>query len=265
MATWCRARRSPVSPSERAPRRTTSSSSRTMTQRAARSRRSSRSIPVPGALDVLLAPEFLEVGRAIELGFPSPARTTIIASSHRLYAIHEKMAIGRAIYPAEDLSTAARAFSRTADRLRRAGRSPASTGTEANAVLLGALAASGVLPVSEAAYRKAIEAKGVQVAANLKGFDVGLARARAVIVDGRRPSWRRGPSRGASVDPPGGFAGEVAALPGAPPRRRERSAGPSHRLSGRQRMPVATSRTWRPSWTATRNWLDSSRAGSRCG
>jgi hypothetical protein len=32
--------------------------------------------PVPGALDVLLAPEFLEVGRAIELGFPSPARTT---------------------------------------------------------------------------------------------------------------------------------------------------------------------------------------------
>ena len=30
--------------------------------------------PVPGALDVLLAPEFLEVGRAIENGMPSPAR-----------------------------------------------------------------------------------------------------------------------------------------------------------------------------------------------
>jgi len=33
--------------------------------------------PVPGALDVLLAPELLEVGRAIEAGFASPSRTTI--------------------------------------------------------------------------------------------------------------------------------------------------------------------------------------------
>ncbi len=168
--------------------------------------------PVPGDLDVLLAPELLEVGRAIELGFASPARTTIIASSHRLYSIHEKIVTGRGIYPAEDLLTAARAFSRTLiafDALALAREH----GTEANAVLLGALAASEVLPVSEAAYRKAIEAKGVQVAANLKGFDVGLARARAVIVDGLDPRGVAGPSRGASVDPPGGFADEVSALP----------------------------------------------------
>jgi len=55
--------------------------------------------PVPGALDVLLAPEMLEVGRAIELGIPTPERTTIIASTHRLFSIHEKMATGRAIHP----------------------------------------------------------------------------------------------------------------------------------------------------------------------
>src|SRR6185295_7870252 len=55
--------------------------------------------PVPGALDVLVAPEFMEVGRMIEQGFVSPSRTTVICSTHRLLSIHEKIATGRAIYP----------------------------------------------------------------------------------------------------------------------------------------------------------------------
>ena len=63
--------------------------------------------PVPGALDVLVAPEFMEVGRMIELGFVSPARTTVIASTHRLLSIHEKIATGRAIYPQDGLRRAA--------------------------------------------------------------------------------------------------------------------------------------------------------------
>ena len=128
--------------------------------------------PVPGALDVLLAPELLEVGRAIEAGFASPSRTTIIASTHRLYSIHEKMPPGEAIYPSERILAAARAFSRRFvgfDALAVAREH----GTEVNAVLLGALAAADVLPISAGAFRKAIERKGVQVASNLKGFEVG--------------------------------------------------------------------------------------------
>ncbi|OGL00532.1 MAG: hypothetical protein A3I14_13710 [Candidatus Rokubacteria bacterium RIFCSPLOWO2_02_FULL_73_56] len=130
--------------------------------------------PVPGALDVLLAAEFLEVGRSIELGFPSPARTTIVASTHRLYSIHEKIPTGNGIYPIADLQAAARAFARTLyafDALALAREH----GTEANAVLLGALAGSGALPVRPEAFRAAIERKGVQVEANLRGFDAGLA------------------------------------------------------------------------------------------
>src|SRR5437867_10163637 len=69
--------------------------------------------PIPGALDVLLAPEFLEVGRAIELGFPSPSRTTIVASTHRLYSIHEKITTAGTLYPAADVAAAARAMART--------------------------------------------------------------------------------------------------------------------------------------------------------
>src|SRR5207237_3284803 len=118
--------------------------------------------PVPGALDVLLAPELLEVGRMIELGFPSPTRTTVIASTHRLYSIHEKVAIGNALYPTERLLDAARAFSRELhafDALALAREH----GTEVNAILLGALAGSGVMPMRLEAYRAAIRAKGVQV------------------------------------------------------------------------------------------------------
>ena len=128
--------------------------------------------PVPGALDVLLAPEFLEVGRSIELGFPSPARTTIISSTHRLYSIHEKIVTGRGIYPFEKLQAAARAFSKRLiafDALALAREH----GTEANSVLLGALAGSGALPLTTAAFREAIRSKGVQVEANLRGFDAG--------------------------------------------------------------------------------------------
>ncbi|MBI4593830.1 MAG: indolepyruvate oxidoreductase subunit beta family protein [Candidatus Rokubacteria bacterium] len=129
--------------------------------------------PIPGALDVLLAPEFLEVGRAIEQGVPSPGRTTIITSTHRVYSIHEKTATGHRIYPADRLEAAARAFSRAFigfDALAVAREHD----TEVNAVLLGALAASGALPVPPEAYRAAIERRGIQVAPNVKGFEVGL-------------------------------------------------------------------------------------------
>jgi indolepyruvate ferredoxin oxidoreductase, beta subunit len=166
--------------------------------------------PVPGALDVLLAPEFLEVGRSIELGFPSPGRTTIIASTHRLYSIHEKIVTGRGIYPIEKLQAAARAFSKRLiafDALALAREH----GTEANAVLLGALAGSSALPLGAEAYREAIRAKGVQVDANLRGFEAGFAVATAGPAAGARegsrgfgtplaPDPSRAPAAGPAVD-----------------------------------------------------------------
>jgi len=162
--------------------------------------------PVPGALDVLLAPELLEVGRAIEAGFASPSRTTIIASTHRLYSIHEKMPPAGAIYPSERLLEAARAFSRRFigfDALAVAREQD----TEVNAVLLGALAAADVLPVGPDAFRKAIERKGVQVASNLKGFEIGADLVRA---DAGRPG--AAPIAAVPVADPG-LAAEGAGVP----------------------------------------------------
>jgi indolepyruvate ferredoxin oxidoreductase beta subunit len=162
--------------------------------------------PVPGALDVLVAPEFLEVGRMIELGFVSPARTTVIASTHRLFSIHEKIATGRAIYPHEGLQRAAEAAARRLvafDALALAREHA----TEANAVLLGALAGSGAVPISEAAFRKAIEAKGVAVKSNLAGFDLGLSLASGTAAAGRTPAGAP------SLDTPLALGAPAGALP----------------------------------------------------
>jgi indolepyruvate ferredoxin oxidoreductase beta subunit len=161
--------------------------------------------PVPGALDVLLAPEFLEVGRAIEQGIPSAVRTTIIASRHRLFSIHEKVATGRAVYPVEQLEAAARAFARVLiafDALALARQHD----TEVNAVLLGALAASGALPIRPEAYRAAVEDKGIGVDANLRGFEVGWELGRTGGAAPRAATPRT--LRQAPV-----FADRVAALP----------------------------------------------------
>jgi indolepyruvate ferredoxin oxidoreductase beta subunit len=159
--------------------------------------------PVPGALDVLVAPDLLEVGRMIELGFVSPSRTTVICSTHRLLSIHEKIATGRAIYPQADLQRAAEAAARRLvafDALSLAREH----GTETNAILLGALAASRVLPIPDAAFRGAIERKGVAVKSNLAGFELGLALGRAAEGGGQSSaSVARDAAEGSDVSSPG--------------------------------------------------------------
>jgi indolepyruvate ferredoxin oxidoreductase beta subunit len=166
--------------------------------------------PVPGALDVLVAPEFLEVGRAIELGFVSPDRTVVVASTHRLYTIHEKIATGRAIFPSDQLASAARASARAViafDALAVAREHR----TEANAVLLGALAGSGATPIGADAYREAIRRKNVMVDSNLKGFEIGLGLGRP---DAAIPAPPALPAPG--LDGAGErFAAELAGLPQA--------------------------------------------------
>src|SRR5881392_4254779 len=51
-------------------------------------------MPLPGDVDVVLASELMEAGRAVARGLVTPDRTTLIASTHRVYAISEKSAMG---------------------------------------------------------------------------------------------------------------------------------------------------------------------------
>ena len=132
--------------------------------------------PTAGDVDLLIAPEFLELGRAIEQGFVSPDQTTAIASTHRIYSIYEKMPVGDGLYPQADLLAAARAFSLRLiafDTLELAQRNGLK---EINAIILGAVAASRVLPLREESYVKAIERHGIAVETNLRAFRLGLAQ-----------------------------------------------------------------------------------------
>src|ERR1700689_1344335 len=47
-------------------------------------------MPVPGEVDVVIASELMEAGRAVQRGLVTPDRTTLIASTHRVYSMIEK-------------------------------------------------------------------------------------------------------------------------------------------------------------------------------
>ena len=53
--------------------------------------------PIPGDVDLVIAGEMAETGRAIEKGFVTPNVSTLIASSHRVYSMPEKEALGDGI------------------------------------------------------------------------------------------------------------------------------------------------------------------------
>ncbi len=139
----------------------------------------------PGEVDLVVASELLEATRAVAQGFVTPERTVLLASSARVFTIDEKAAAGDGRLDAQAMADIARRCSRLAiiaDFTAIAAQAQAPL----NAVLLGALAASGVLPVpiSEDAFRAAIRAEGKAVDANLRGFEAGRAPRRTASAQG---------------------------------------------------------------------------------
>ena len=112
--------------------------------------------PCPGDIDAMVASELLEAGRAAENGFVTPDRTTLIAATHRVYATIEKSAMGdgradtaRVLKAAHEMARRPILFDLTRDPRHRA--------LPLNAVLLGALAGAGVLPIADDAFIGAIQ------------------------------------------------------------------------------------------------------------
>lgn len=129
--------------------------------------------PAPGQVDVMIASEFVEAGRAIANGYVTPDRTLLIASTHRVFAIAERSAMGDGRYDTGKLFRAARDFSR--DRiLFDMDDAAKESGSILNAVLLGALAGSGALPIPVDAFEASIRSDGKSVESNLAGFRFGL-------------------------------------------------------------------------------------------
>ena len=129
-------------------------------------------LPTPGNVDLLVASELLEAGRAAQTGMITPDRTTVIASTHRTFAIAEKSAMGDGRFNDERIRRAVRELSRR-HVLTDLGKVAERAGTVLSSVLLGAVAASGALPIPGDRLRAAIERSGIAVEANLRGFDAG--------------------------------------------------------------------------------------------
>ena len=133
-------------------------------------------MPLPGDVDVVLASELMEAGRAVQRGLVTPERTTLIASTHRVYSIAEKTAPGDGRVDSEQLVSHARAAAKRFVSFDMA-RAADEAGSVISAVLFGALAGTGVLPFSRAQFEATIERGGVGVKASLKAFGAAYARA----------------------------------------------------------------------------------------
>ncbi|GAB5375406.1 MAG: indolepyruvate oxidoreductase subunit beta family protein [Acuticoccus sp.] len=135
-------------------------------------------MPAAGDVDVVLAAELMEAGRAIQRGLVTPDRTTLIASSHRAFAVSEKIVPGTGILDGEPVMAAAR---EAAARFLSADLEHAavSNGSVISASLFGALAAAEVLPFPREAFEDTIRRGGKGVAASLRAFAAGYDAVRA--------------------------------------------------------------------------------------
>jgi indolepyruvate ferredoxin oxidoreductase beta subunit len=135
-------------------------------------------MPVPGDVDVVLASELMEAARAIERGFVTPGRTLLITSTHRVFAMTEKIALADGRADSVALLSACRAAARALVAFDMAALAEA-TGSVSSAVMLGALAGSGALPFPRMAFEAAIRRGQVGVKASLAAFAAGFEAAQA--------------------------------------------------------------------------------------
>src|SRR5262245_3258231 len=134
-------------------------------------------MPTPGDVDIVIASELMEAARAVQRGFVTPDRTTLVASTHRVYAMTERIAPGDARAGSSAMLDACRSAAKRFCAFDMAALAEAS-GSVISAVLFGGLAGVEVLPFPRAAFEAAIRRGGVGVAASLAAFAAGLEAAR---------------------------------------------------------------------------------------
>ena len=179
-------------------------------------------MPAAGDVDIVLAAELMEAGRAIQRGFVTPERTTLIASTHRAFATSEKSVPGDGVLADAPVLEAAREasarfVSADLESLAAANRSVIS------ASLFGALAGAGVLPFERAAFEETIRSSGRGVEASLMAFAAGFDAVRG---GGPRSAAIEGTEAARAAQTPVGARLPQAEAP--PPSKRE----PERPLSG---------------------------------
>lgn len=187
--------------------------------------------PSQGDVDILIAAELMEAGRAIMRGFVTPEKTTLIASSHRIAAVSEK------IEPGDGRASSAK-VRETAELASKRfiafdmEKVAVESGSMISASLLGALAGSGALPFPRESYEATVGASGRGVKQSLAAFAGGYDGARG-IAGGASPAATPAPlptSHGvSSVD-----ADRSGKIPAGPDRLVD---GWRHLTAGVDRLP----------------------------
>ena len=135
-------------------------------------------LPMPGDVDVVLASELMEAARAVERDFVTPDRTLLIASTHRVFAMTEKIALADGRVDSAALLSACRTAARQLVAFDMAALADA-TGSVVSAVLFGALAGSGALPMQRTAFEAAIRRGQVGVNSSLAAFAAAFEAAQS--------------------------------------------------------------------------------------
>ncbi|MBI5321228.1 indolepyruvate oxidoreductase subunit beta family protein [Bradyrhizobium sp.] len=170
-------------------------------------------MPMPGDVDLVVASELMEAGRAIQRGLVTPDRTHLVTSTHRVYSMTERTALEDGRVDADAIIGACEAAARKLTgfdmaRLAEANRSVIS------AALFGAIAGSQALPFGREACEAAIRSDGVGVSASLAAFAAAFAAAERPT--GTPTAAGKGSDQPAAGGPdailPTGLDGEARAL-----------------------------------------------------
>ncbi len=130
-------------------------------------------MPAPGDVDLVIASELMEAGRAIQRGLVTPERSSFVFSTHRVFAMTEKTAMGDGRVDADALLATCRSAARRVVAADMQALADAH-GAHISAALLGAVAGSGALPMPRVAFEDAIRNAGVGVTASLAAFSAGF-------------------------------------------------------------------------------------------
>lgn len=136
-----------------------------------------------GDVDIVIAAELMEAGRAVLRGFVTPDQTTLIASSHRILAVSEK------IVPGDGSRSAADVLSGVSEAAKRLvafdmERPAMDAGTMISASLFGALSGSGALPFTKDSFEDVIRAGGRGIESSLAAFYVCHRLAEDSVTEG---------------------------------------------------------------------------------
>ena len=138
--------------------------------------------PVPGALDAIVSSEALETVRQVSNGMATPQRTRVITSSSRTLTTQERMQLGDGRADSAHLLGVVRAHSHSAQVFDMVAMAR-ECGTVVSAVMLGAVAGSGLLPMRREDYEAVVRQGGPSAAteASLRGFGRAFAQVSGAV------------------------------------------------------------------------------------